>query len=383
MMLDGYVREGVRGKCIIQIHNKSELTGDSESISVGSPVDLKYPTKFIRVKADPASVPHWAPRPSGSPMPNSRATLLHAIQTKDSHAVERLLDDGADSSDPSLLIRACLNGDEEIVRLLLLFGADANAADHNGYTPLYAATKTGLTEAVEMLMKYGADPNLSAGPDGETPLVVAADDHHFELVHLLLMYNADAGIIMGSGNTPLIRVINKTIPAKIIELMLDYDTNANTKNREGTTALFAAIQSRRVDVMSILLDHGANPNLPGPKHPLWPSTYHPEALQLLLSRGADTSKSPGIMELASSLKNIDSISILLDNGVSPNIKKDGIYTPLCSAIRDNSAEIVTLLLANGADPNLPASEYPHFKCITHDRIHFLVSSISLMPLAMC
>lgn len=316
-------------------------------------------------------------------MPNSRATLLHAIQTKDSHAVERLLDDGADSSDPSLLIRACLNGDEEIVRLLLLFGADANAADHNGYTPLYAATKTGLTEAVEMLMKYGADPNLSAGPDGETPLVVAADDHHFELVHLLLMYNADAGIIMGSGNTPLIRVINKTIPAKIIELMLDYDTNANTKNREGTTALFAAIQSRRVDVMSILLDHGANPNLPGPKHPLWPSTYHPEALQLLLSRGADTSKSPGIMELASSLKNIDSISILLDNGVSPNIKKDGIYTPLCSAIRDNSAEIVALLLANGADPNLPASEYPHFKCITHDRIHFLVSSIPSISLAMC
>jgi ankyrin repeat protein len=77
------------------------------------------------------------------------------------------------------------------------------------------------------------------------------------------------------------------------------------------------------------------------------------------------------MELASSLKNIDSVSILLDAGVSPNLKKDGIYTPLCSAIRDDSSDLVTLLLANGADPNQPASEYPHFKCITHNRLHYL------------
>ncbi|XMA07239.1 hypothetical protein WAI453_000030 [Rhynchosporium graminicola] len=30
-----------------------------------------------------------------------------------------------------------------------------------------------------------------------------------------------------------------------------------------------------------------------------------------------------------------------------------------------------LLLANKADPNLPASEYPASKCVTHDRVHFL------------
>jgi ankyrin repeat protein len=248
MMLDGYLRDGPR-----------------DSLTVRSPTDFKYPTSFIRVKADPKSVPHWAPRPSGTPPANSRTSLLHAIQTKDCHVVERLLDDGADISDPSLLIRACLNGDEEIVRLLLLFGCDANAADMNGYTPLYAATKTSLVETVEMLMKYAADPNLSAGPDGETPLVVAAQDHNFELVHMLLMYNADASIVMTGGNTPLVKCIDKTIPIKIVELMLDYDTDANAKNREGTTALFAAIQARRVDIMSVLLDHGSNPNLPGPK----------------------------------------------------------------------------------------------------------------------
>jgi ankyrin repeat protein len=121
----------------------------------------------------------------------------------------------------------------------------------------------------------------------------------------------------------------------------------------------------------VLLDNGANPNLPGPKHMLWPSTYQPKILQLLLSRGADMKKCPGLLELATSLNNMESVTILLKAGVDINAKKDGTYTPLCSAIRDNRGELVSLLLANGANPNLPASEYPAFKCVTHSRTHFL------------
>jgi ankyrin repeat protein len=165
--------------------------------------------------------------------------------------------------------------------------------------------------------------------------------------------------------------MNRSVSSKLVELMLNYETDPNSKNREGKTALFEAIQSNRIDLMTLLLDHGANPNLPGPKHLLWPSTYQPKALKLMLSRGADAKKTPGIMELAAGIKNLESISILLDAGVSPNIKKDGIYTPLCSAIRDNSVEIVALLLANAANPNLKASEYPAFKCVTHHRTHLL------------
>jgi ankyrin repeat protein len=77
------------------------------------------------------------------------------------------------------------------------------------------------------------------------------------------------------------------------------------------------------------------------------------------------------MELAASLKKLESIKVLIDAGVSPNVRKDGAYTPLASAIRDNSADIVTYLLDNGADPNFKAFEFPTFKCITHKRTHFL------------
>lgn len=62
---------------------------------------------------------------------------------------------------------------------------------------------------------------------------------------------------------------------------------------------------------------------------LWPSTSQPQCLQILLSHGADYKKAPGIMELAVSINNIESVRILLKAGVSPDIKKDGTYTRAC------------------------------------------------------
>lgn len=191
-----------------------------------------------------------------------------------------------------------------------------------------------------------------------------------------MTYGGDATAIMSNGSTVLVKAMNPTTPRRIVELMLQFDSDPNAKNREGKTALFEAINAGRIDLMTLLLDHGANPNLPGPKHMLWPAVHNPQALQLLLARGADYNKAPGILELATSINCMEAIMALLKAGVSPNVKKDGIYTPLCSAIRDNRAELVTILLNHHADPNLPASEYPVGKCVTHHRAYLLPQLIA-------
>lgn len=77
------------------------------------------------------------------------------------------------------------------------------------------------------------------------------------------------------------------------------------------------------------------------------------------------------MELAVSLNKLDSVKVLLEAGVSPNVRKDDTYTPLASAIRDDNQEILAYLLQHGADPNYKALEYPAWKCISHKRTHFL------------
>ena len=328
-----------------------------------------------RMKSDPATVPRWTPKQtSGANSAALKSTLLNAVQQKKHKLVEQLLDCGVSpdgESGHNLLREAVLHRDIESVRLLLLFGADTNGLDRNRHSPLLTATEVGSLDFVKLLLKYGADPNLPAGPDSECPLAQAVIETKVELVQLYLTYGGDANLNTSENDTLLHKAISKTNPRKLAELLVEYGADVNAKNAEGETALFASIQAKRIDLMTLLLDHGANPNLPGPKHLLWPSTYQPKALQLLLLRGADTKKTPGVLELATSLNNMESVSILLKAGVDPNTRKDGVYTPLCSAIRDNRSELVSLLLANGADANHMASEYPAFKCVTHHRTHFL------------
>lgn len=349
-------------------HTSSTCRTTQQSIGAGT-------QQFTRMKVDLNTVPRWTPRANtGTNNPQYKVALIQAVQKKAHTAMEQLLDRGTvpDSvTEVSLLREAVVNHDAEAVRLLLLFGADPNTIDRNGSTPLYSATEVGFLDAARMLLKYGADPNTSAGPNADTPLALAVLENKFELVQLYLAYGGDPNRIMANGNSVMIRSIDRKVPKRLIELMLNYGGDPNGKNGEGTSPLFQTISVQRLDIGHLLLERGADPNLPGPKHLLWPSVYQPPFLRLLLSRGSDFRKSPGIMELATSINNIESVRTLLTSGVDPNAKKDGVYTPLCSAIRDNRGEIVTLLLANGADPNLPASEYPCFKCVTHQRAHFL------------
>lgn len=335
----------------------------------------KQSTKVVRVKADPTTVPRWTPKQNtGANSAALKTALVSAIQQKKHKMVEQLLDCGVppDSGlEVNVLREAVLNKDPESVRLLLLFGADPNSVDKNGSTPLLAATEASFLEGAKLLMKYGADSNLPAGAANMAPLTTAITENKVDLVQLLLTYGGNPNLTTADGNTLLDVAISKTVPKRLVELLLVYGCDPNGKSRVGETPLFRAIEADRLDLITFLLDHGADPNLPGPKHPLWPCTYRPKALQLLLARGANFKKCPGILELATSINNMESVTTLLKAGVDPNAKKDGTYTPLCSAIRDNRTELVSLLLANGADPNLMASEYPAFKCVTHHRTHLL------------
>jgi ankyrin repeat protein len=359
------------------IGDTSSNTGTTESdalLEELASMDLKQ-SKALHLKVDPFTMPRWTPRSTaGSDADNLRGSIVSAVRGKNHKLIEQLLDRGVA---PSAALTEAVNlHDAESIRLLLLFGADPNEADSEGITPLFAAVQKMFFSGAVTLLKYGADPNVLAGPELDSPLAAAITAHKVSLAHLLLMYGGDLSHNTSNGNTLLIAAIDKKTPKRMIDLLLHYGIDPNEKNREGKTALFEAIGSSRVDIVGSLLDHGADPNLPGPKHMLWPATYQTPCLQLLLSHGADYKKCPGIMELATSINNIESVRVLLKAGVDPNAKKDGVYTPLCTSIRDNRMDIFQLLLSNGADPNVMASEYPAFKCVTHNRVHLLPALVA-------
>ncbi|OAA35052.1 ankyrin repeat domain containing protein [Metarhizium rileyi] len=337
-------------------------------------------SKKIHFDSEPFGMPRRKPRSNvDADRPNVKQVLVSAVRAKDHKLILQLLDRGV-SPDTGIeahaLNEAILSHDAESIRLLLLYGVDVNATDKHGVSPLVAAAEKSYLDAAIALVKYGANPNISVGPEMDSPLSIAAVANNVSFTHLLLMYGGNPKQVMSNGNTILIASINKKTPKTLLEMLLNYGADANEKSREGKSALFEAITCGRADIVTMLIEHGANPNNPGPKHMLWPAIHQPACLQVLLANKADYKKAPGLMELATSVNSMEVIKILIKAGVDPNAKKDGVYTPLCTSIRDNRKEIFDLLLRSGADPNTPASEYPCFKCVTHHREHFLPALVA-------
>jgi ankyrin repeat protein len=88
------------------------------------------------------------------------------------------------------LMRAALNGDLEVMKVLLTDGADVNERNAEGRTALMFAAANSQTEAAKALLDHDADVNLVAN-DGGTALILAASAGDIELIRLLLSKGAD------------------------------------------------------------------------------------------------------------------------------------------------------------------------------------------------
>lgn len=102
----------------------------------------------------------------------------------------------------ALLNAAVAQNDETIATALLEAGADANAPDFKGTTPLVAATRRGNVALMERLIAAGADINL---PDanGTTPLMCSVSPYHAAALKCLMDGGAYVDPKDKSGRTAL------------------------------------------------------------------------------------------------------------------------------------------------------------------------------------
>ena len=106
-----------------------------------------------------------------------------------------------DAAGQSLLHGAVLNSNAEAARLLLRLGADVDARDTHGSTPLIYAASRYDRDLAKLLLKAGADPNLK-GEQGMTALrwAITKGAEHRALVDLLLEHGADPWIENDAGS---------------------------------------------------------------------------------------------------------------------------------------------------------------------------------------
>jgi hypothetical protein len=112
----------------------------------------------------------------------------------------------------TLLHEAAAAGCDEVVRVLLNFGADPNAADSGGHAPLYSAGNEcqtpGGADVVRTLVEAGADVNSTGGVQRCTALHMAARRGNIEIAEALLECGAAIEARDKRGDTPLGRALN-------------------------------------------------------------------------------------------------------------------------------------------------------------------------------
>ncbi|MCC6059460.1 MAG: ankyrin repeat domain-containing protein [Thermofilum sp.] len=118
--------------------------------------------------------------------------LLDAVREGDAARVRELLRKGANANAKDRrgwtpLHWAAAGGHAEVARLLLERGADVNARDDDDWTPLHIAAAKGRVEVARLLLERGADPSIR-DKDGRTPLDVARGRGHKEVARVIEEY---------------------------------------------------------------------------------------------------------------------------------------------------------------------------------------------------
>jgi uncharacterized protein len=165
-----------------------------------------------------------------------------------------------------------------------------------GMTALLLAARQGELESVKALLDSGADINQAGAGDHTTPLLIAAINGRFDLAKFLLAHGADPRMAAANGVTPLYAVINCQWAQKALYPQ---------------PRAFEQQTTGYLDLMTALLDKGADPNVRVRKK-VWYSGYNSD-FSSIDEEGAT------VFWRAAYAADVDAMKLLVARGADPNI----------------------------------------------------------------
>jgi uncharacterized protein len=299
--------------------------------------------------------------------------LLWAAHWNDLQAAELLVRAGADTNlandfRMTPLSQACTNGSAGFVELLLNAGANPNTAIGTGETPLMTCAKSGSAEGVRMLLVKGADVNAAEPTQNQTAVMWAAAYKHSKVLQTLIEARADLQAPTKLGFTAL-HFAARAGDMESVRTLLDAGVDVNIKSRpagqtgRGQGAVAAAAgtgaaapgragASRGGAVVGGGAGARAGTNFPSSTALLVATVRgHVPLAMFLLDRGAD----PNVLDAG--FTPLQWAAGTWENGLANPVY--GFVDPI-GGIPDREAklQLVTALLAHGANPNLQMTARP-------------------------
>ncbi len=248
------------------------------------------------------------------------------------------------------------------IGILLAAGADAKRADQSGGTALHSAVMSDLEDVAARLLDHGAEIE-ARNAAGETPLLLAVSIGADKAVACLLARGANPGAQgirkFGALHDLASRDEAFITPERleIVERLITAGLNPDMADDDGRTALCWAASSNNIAMAKALLHHGANANACS-GFALREAVFSESdaMVDCLLAAGAgmpnaDFAGDWGDLPLAiaASIDYAYGIAALLDHGADIDAQTIDGETALLVAVRNGSHAAADLLLARGAN----------------------------------
>jgi ankyrin repeat protein len=194
---------------------------------------------------------------------DGETALMLAVSLNNHDLAKTLLAYGADANLKAMcrespeytpLMAGVKFGDETMVSLLLLYGADVNAAGSEGFTPLHVAALHNNTKALLVLLENQQTPiDVNAVDEhGYTALNVAATHGSRDAVNLLLRFGANPNL--WTAYSPLHNAVVSSGDVHIVDVLVAHGADVNARSEHGETALHMSANTR---IKQALLRAGA------------------------------------------------------------------------------------------------------------------------------
>lgn len=323
----------------------------------------KFPLHWaaIQDQSDVIDVLVRAGRAVDSRDDEGRTPLMSAAAFGSNLAAKTLLALGADIdardhvSGDSALHYSARFGRIEIATMLLDNGGFADVrSEKTGIAPMHYAAAFGHAAMIEYLASRGADPNATDN-DGVTPIFYASRRNRFPIIELMERIGGKFG--------GLDEAVNANDVRRVLDL-ISGGSEVNSQSLAGRPIHLAATKGF-LAIVRILVDHGADIdandgfNRSTPLH-LAAMADQPAVIDFLVSRGADVEardiegRTP--LFVAASFGSGNAAGKLVSLGADINAFDDNYgLGPLHIAASHGHAGIVKLLISSGADVNMRTS----------------------------